>query len=123
VVAQLMGHAKVDTTLNVYTQVLEGALRTPVDQVGSELITMCHKPETGGKLTHWRRLARRTGRFPTLCSSARPPNQACFRGSGFRGWDFGGQQLAQPCLSANSCAAANLVTDRAHCLDMASASS
>jgi integrase len=27
VVAQLMGHANVDTTLNVYTQVLDGALR------------------------------------------------------------------------------------------------
>ena len=28
VVAQLMGHAKVDTTLNVYRQVVDGALRT-----------------------------------------------------------------------------------------------
>jgi hypothetical protein len=28
VVAQLMGHANLDTTLNVYTQVLDGALRT-----------------------------------------------------------------------------------------------
>jgi len=27
VVAQLMGHANVDTTLNVYTQVLDGSLR------------------------------------------------------------------------------------------------
>ncbi len=32
VVAQLMGHTKVDTTLNVYTQVVDGALRTAVDK-------------------------------------------------------------------------------------------
>jgi integrase len=38
VVAQLMGHAKVDTTLNVYTQVIDGALRAAVDKVGSELM-------------------------------------------------------------------------------------
>jgi site-specific recombinase XerD len=36
VVAHLMGHAKVDTTLNVYTQVLDGSLRTAVDTVGSD---------------------------------------------------------------------------------------
>jgi integrase len=37
VVAALMGHAKVDTTLNVYTQVLDGAARDAADRVGSEL--------------------------------------------------------------------------------------
>lgn len=42
VVAQLMGHAKVDTTLNVYTQVIDGALRTAVDELGSELFTIVH---------------------------------------------------------------------------------
>jgi len=42
VVAQLMGHAKVDTTLNVYTQVIDGALRAAVDRVGSELFTIVH---------------------------------------------------------------------------------
>jgi integrase len=52
VVAQLMGHAKVDTALNVYTQVIDGALRTAVDKVGSELFTIVHKPETGVELTH-----------------------------------------------------------------------
>ena len=52
VVAQLMGHAKVDTTLNVYTQVIDGALRTAVDKVGSELFTIVHKPETASGLTH-----------------------------------------------------------------------
>jgi integrase len=37
VVAAIMGHAKVDTTLNVYTQVLDGAAREAADRVGSEL--------------------------------------------------------------------------------------
>jgi hypothetical protein len=50
VVAQLMGHAKVDTTLNVYTQVIDGALRTAVDKVGSELFTIVHNPEKGAEL-------------------------------------------------------------------------
>jgi integrase len=51
VVAQLMGHTKVDTTLNVYTQVVDGALRTAVDKVGSELFTIVHNPEKGVELT------------------------------------------------------------------------
>jgi integrase len=42
VIAQLMGHAKVDTTLNVYTQVVDGALRRAADTVGSELFTIVH---------------------------------------------------------------------------------
>jgi integrase len=45
VVAQLMGHASVDTTLNVYTQVLDGSLRAAVEKVGSELFTIVHSPE------------------------------------------------------------------------------
>lgn len=45
VVAQLMGHANVDTTLNVYTQVLDGSLRAAVDKIGSELFTIVHGPE------------------------------------------------------------------------------
>ena len=32
VVAQLMGHANVDTTLNVYTQVLDGSVRDAVEK-------------------------------------------------------------------------------------------
>ena len=51
VIAQLMGHAKVDTTLNVYTQVIDGALRAVVDKVGSELITIDHKSRGAGGLT------------------------------------------------------------------------
>jgi integrase len=39
VVAQLMGHANVDTTLNVYTQVLDGSVRAAVDKIGAELFT------------------------------------------------------------------------------------
>jgi integrase len=52
VIAQLMGHAKVDTTLNVYTQVIDGALRRAVDTVGSELFTIVHKPAGAPELTH-----------------------------------------------------------------------
>jgi hypothetical protein len=37
-----MGHAKVDTTLNVYTQVVDGSLRRAADTVGSELFTIVH---------------------------------------------------------------------------------
>jgi hypothetical protein len=47
-----MGHAKVDTTLNVYTQVIDGALRTAVDRVGSELFTIVHNRKKGAELTH-----------------------------------------------------------------------
>jgi hypothetical protein len=38
VIAQLMGHAKVDTTLNVYTQIIDGSLRRGADTVGSEML-------------------------------------------------------------------------------------
>ena len=59
VVAQLMGHANVDTTLNVYTQVLDGSLRAAVDKIGTELFTMVQSPPGGSSLTHrrgWRAL-------------------------------------------------------------------
>jgi len=41
VVAQMLGHASVDTTLNVYTQVIDGALRIAAQKVGdgSQLFT------------------------------------------------------------------------------------
>ena len=54
VIAQLMGHAKVDTTLNVYTQVVDGSLRRAADTVGSELFTIVHKPQVTN-LGHRRR--------------------------------------------------------------------
>lgn len=41
VVTQLMGHAKVDTTINVYTQVLDGSVRAAADRVG-ELFPIVH---------------------------------------------------------------------------------
>ena len=37
VVAQLMRHANVDTTINVYTQVLDGSVRDAVERVGSQM--------------------------------------------------------------------------------------
>ncbi len=52
VVAQLMGHANIDTTLNVYTQVLEGSLRAAVDKIGTELFTIVQSPPGGNSLTH-----------------------------------------------------------------------
>ena len=51
VVAQLMGHANVDTTLNVYTQVLDGSARDAVERIGGELFTIVHRPEPVGALT------------------------------------------------------------------------
>jgi integrase len=52
VVAGLMGHAKVDTTLNVYTQVIEDSVRAAAQRVGGELFTIVHKPKRGAELTH-----------------------------------------------------------------------
>ena len=45
VVAQLMGHANVDSTLNVYTQVLDGSVRAAAETVGDELFTIVHNTE------------------------------------------------------------------------------
>ena len=42
IVVELMGHANVDTTLNVYTQVLAASLRAAVAKVGDELFTIDH---------------------------------------------------------------------------------
>jgi integrase len=52
VIAQLMGHARVDTTLNVYAQVVDGSLRRAADTVGTELFTIVHKSEETARLTH-----------------------------------------------------------------------
>ena len=43
-----MGHANVDTTLNIYTQVLDGSLREAVERVGGSLFTIVHSPEGSG---------------------------------------------------------------------------
>ena len=42
----------VDTTLNVYTQVLEGSVRTAVETVGSELFRIVQWPAGTSGLTH-----------------------------------------------------------------------
>jgi hypothetical protein len=47
-----MGHAKVDTTLNVYTQVMDGSLRKAAELVGSALFTIVHKPEGASEPVH-----------------------------------------------------------------------
>src|SRR5262245_7176607 len=52
VVAALMGHAKVDTTLNVYTQVLDGSTRAAAAQVGNGLFAIVRTPDGKPELTH-----------------------------------------------------------------------
>ena len=52
VLAELMGHAKVDTSLNVYTQVIDGAKRAAAQQVGGELFTIVHDTDGARTLTH-----------------------------------------------------------------------
>jgi integrase len=51
VVAELMGHAKVDTTLNVYTQVVDDAKRAAAQKIGNELFTIVHSPDRASALT------------------------------------------------------------------------
>jgi integrase len=51
IVAELMGHVNVDTTLNVYTQVLEASVREAVARVGDELFTIVHSPAGPTELT------------------------------------------------------------------------
>ena len=69
VIAQLMGHANVDTTLNVYTQVLDGAMRAAVDKVGGELFTIVHRPEEPGRqFTEMRRKLARPARLELATS-------------------------------------------------------
>jgi hypothetical protein len=46
-----MGHAHVDTTLNIYTQVLDGSLREAAEKVGRELITIVQSPEGAVRLS------------------------------------------------------------------------
>ena len=41
-----------DTTLNVYTQVLDGSLRTAVETIGTELFTIVHSPPGASALIH-----------------------------------------------------------------------
>jgi integrase len=50
--AQLMGHANMDTTLNVYTQVLDASVRRAVATIGDELFAIVHKSGGTTELTH-----------------------------------------------------------------------
>jgi hypothetical protein len=52
VIAQIMGHTKVDTTMNVYTQVLDGATRLAADRIGSELFRIVQIPNGATTPTH-----------------------------------------------------------------------
>jgi integrase len=52
VVAAIMGHTKVDTTLNIYTQVLDGAKREAADRVGSQLARIGQTPGGATALIH-----------------------------------------------------------------------
>jgi Phage integrase family len=65
-VAQVMGHAEIDTTLNVYTQVLPESVRAAVSSVGEELFKNCAVAEWDERANSLKRVARRTGRFPQL---------------------------------------------------------
>jgi hypothetical protein len=47
-----MGHAKVDTTLNVYAQVLDDSVRDAAERVGSGLFTIVHTGEKEAALTN-----------------------------------------------------------------------
>lgn len=51
-IAALMGHTKVDTTLNVYAQALDASVRDAAQRVGSELFTIVHNGEKEALLTH-----------------------------------------------------------------------
>jgi integrase len=50
-IAALMGHAKVDTTLNVYAQVLDDSVRDAATRVGTGLITIVHNGERAEALS------------------------------------------------------------------------
>ena len=52
VVAQIMGHTKVDTTMNVYMPVLDGAARLAADRIGSELIRVVQTSDGTMTPTH-----------------------------------------------------------------------
>jgi integrase len=45
IVAELMGHSNVRTTLNIYTQVLQDSVKIAVSRIGEELFTLVHSGE------------------------------------------------------------------------------
>ena len=52
VTAELMGHAKVDMTLNTYTQVMPDAQQEAVRRVSEKLFSIVHSPAGRSELTH-----------------------------------------------------------------------
>ena len=59
-----MGHAKVDTTLNVYTQVIDESKRIAAQRIGDELFTIVHSPDGTTELSPLKGLAPRAGLEP-----------------------------------------------------------
>jgi integrase len=52
IVAQVMGHAKIDTTLNIYTQVRDESVRAAIAPVGEELFKIVQSSERVSALIH-----------------------------------------------------------------------
>jgi hypothetical protein len=59
-----MGHAKVDTTLNMYAQVLDDSVRDAALRVGSKLIAIDHTAPEVATAAHLKGLAPRAGLEP-----------------------------------------------------------
>jgi integrase len=51
IVAELIGHSNVRTTLNIYTQVLQDSVKIAVNRIGEELFTIVHSGERAKELT------------------------------------------------------------------------
>ena len=51
IVAELMGHSNVRTTLNIYTQVLQDSVKVAVNRIGEELFTIVHSDERAEELS------------------------------------------------------------------------
>lgn len=52
VVAELMGHTNVSTTLNVYTQVMQDSAKRAADRIGDELFSIVQSGEGTSELIH-----------------------------------------------------------------------
>ena len=52
IVAELMGHSNVSTTLNIYTQVLQDSVKLAVNRIGEELFSIVQFSGEGKKLIH-----------------------------------------------------------------------
>jgi hypothetical protein len=48
---ELTGHANIDTTLNIYTHVVDGSLRATVEKVGTKLFTIAQPQPGSSSLT------------------------------------------------------------------------